>query len=136
MKFAIVAISILQIFFYNSDRSFGYNEIIMPENFPVKYQAWVMFTEIFGRHNFDFVPQDVRVLAVNFDNYDGHLTLDVSAEIMNYGGTYFEYYFVKKLIKNATSLEEVCYFTLLVEGELIHLPEGVKIYRALFEPLE
>jgi len=132
MKTFLTLWVVVQIFFYNPDGDFGHNEIIVPANLPVQYQAWVVFSEIFERGEFDFVPRDVRVIGVDFEPAHGILTLNLSHEVLNYGGTYFEERFTQKLIKNALNLPDVRYFTLLVEGELQEFPEGVKIYLAFF----
>ena len=132
MKIFLALWMVLQVFFYNEDGNFEYDEISVPIDFPVQYQAWVVFTQIFELDDFDFVPSDVQVLDVYFDAACGTLVLDLSQEAINYGGTYFEYRFTQKLIKNALSLPGVRYFTVLIEGQLQEFPEGVKIYRAFF----
>ena len=132
MKNFAITLIVIQIFFYNAEGDFGYNKIIAPENLPAHHQAWVIFSEIFRYDGFDFVPQNVCLLWAHYCKLNELLTINVSSDVMNYGGTYFEYRFTQKLIKNALSIEGVSYFTLLVEGELTHLPEGVKIYRAFF----
>lgn len=131
MKKLAICLIVFQVFFYNADGSFGYNKVYAPENLPPHHQAWVIFSEIFN-NNFDFVPSDVCMLWAHYCKLQKLLTINVSDSIMNYGGTYFEYRFVNLLIKNALNINGVQYFTLLIEGESKHLPEGVKIYREFF----
>ncbi|MCL2236547.1 MAG: hypothetical protein FWB98_08945 [Defluviitaleaceae bacterium] len=91
--------------------------------------AWVIFTQIFSS-GMDFVPQNVEILSIWID--DGVLTLNLSEDVMNYGGTYFEYRFINILFESAAKLRYPRYLTILVEGRATYLPEGVKIFR---EPL-
>ena len=94
-------------------------------------RAFIVFNEIFN--NFDpekmiYVPPDVQVLDVFFHPYDAHLILNVSSEILNYGGTHFEDRLVTKLIKNAGNIPGVGYFTVLIDGQREYLPEGIMIH--------
>ena len=88
--------------------------------------AWILFTQVFNS-NADFVPQNVEILSIWFD--DGVVTINLSEDVMNYGGTYFEYNFVNILLNNAAALPYPNYLTVLVEGRVRHLPEGVEIFR-------
>jgi len=88
--------------------------------------AWIVFSYLFSSGQ-DFVPQNVEILAIWLE--DGVLTLNLSAEVMDYGGTYFEYRFVNLLLETATILPYPDYLTVLIEGVAQHLPEGVKVFR-------
>ena len=134
MKNILMAIAVLQIFYFNPDGSLGQNEIIMADNIPAQYQAWVVFSEMFRQS--ELVPRDVDVLGVQFIPHDGTLIIDLSREVLNYGGTYFEYHFTNLLLKNASTIPQTRYFTVLIEGRAIQFPEGVKIYRALISSTE
>jgi len=131
MKYAILLLTVLQILFFNVDSEAEYQRLIAPACLPVEFQAWAKFTIIFQVNDFYFVPENVSVLGAWFEPVDKELFLNVSSEVLNYGGTYFEYRFVQTLLKNAFNLPNVRYFTLLVEGEPAPLPESSKIYRAL-----
>ncbi|MCL2753089.1 MAG: hypothetical protein FWE44_02960 [Defluviitaleaceae bacterium] len=75
------------------------------------------------------VPHNVNVLSVEFQQTSGHLILNVCSNVLNYGGTLFEYYFVQQLTSIAASFCDAQYFTLLISGELRELPEGIMLYR-------
>jgi hypothetical protein len=130
MRGIALALAILAVFYYRPDDSFGHYEIIIPADFPVQYRAWVVFSEVF--RNGEFVPPHVRILDVEFKPKYGILILDLSQEVLDYGGTYFEYRFINLLLKNAAALPDVRYFTVLIEGQSRHLPEGSKIYLEFF----
>jgi hypothetical protein len=128
MRAVALALALLFVFYYNFDGEFEYYEIIIPADFPVEYRAWVVFSEIFERNEMEFVPQGVRILGTHFAADSGVLVLNLSKEVLDYGGTYFEYRFTQKLFKNAAALPGVRYFSVLVEGQILELPEGAKIY--------
>jgi len=88
--------------------------------------AWIMFLHLFNSGQ-DFVPENVEILSIWLE--DGVLTLNLSAEVMEYGGTYFEYRFVNLILETAATLPYPNYLTVLVEGVAQHLPEGVKVFR-------
>ncbi|MCL2855131.1 MAG: GerMN domain-containing protein [Defluviitaleaceae bacterium] len=124
---------LLQIFYYNADGDFAYYNMTVPAYFTTEQQAWVVFSKIFNNINPDkmtFVPPNVQILNIWFEN--GALTLNLSSDVIKYGGTYFEHRFVEKLLKNAAQLPASHYITILTEGRARHLPEGIKIFR---EPL-
>lgn len=105
--------------------------ITIPYWLNTQQRAFIVFNEIFN--NFDpdkmiYAPPNVQVLDVFFHPYEAHLILNVSDEILNYGGTHFEYRLVNKLLKNAGNIPGVGYFTVLIEGRREHLPEGIKIH--------
>jgi spore germination protein GerM len=64
----------------------------------------------------------VRVLGVSI--IEGCLTLDVSAEILAYGGNANERALIAQLLETAFGLPRVDTLTLTVEGKLVPLPEG------------
>jgi hypothetical protein len=68
------------------------------------------------------VPEGVRVLSVEID--EDCLILDVSGDILRYGGNAYERALVAQCVRTALALPGVEYFTLLVEGELQPLTEG------------
>jgi len=74
--------------------------------------------------NQDFVPNDVNVLDISLKTNDGHLTLNLCENVLNYGGTYYEYRFLKKFFSITTYFDDINYLTILVNGELRELAEG------------
>jgi len=87
--------------------------------------AFIIFFD--NADNVDAVPADVRVLGIEFRQLEGHLILDVCENVLNYGGTRFEYHFVENLTNLAAGFCGVHYFTLLINSELRELPEGIII---------
>jgi len=128
MRVAILCLStiLLYNFYFLQDETFSYQITAAPACFPVQHSAWVVFAQMFRSGSY-FMPQDVTVLGADFNPANGHLTLDLSKEVLNYGGTYFEYKFIKLMRKNAAALPDVLYLTVLIEGILQPLPEGVEI---------
>ena len=83
--------------------------------------AFALFTYFFETVTYA-MPEGVRVLDVTLDN--GHLILNVSEDIMQYGGNTNEHALIAQMIRAALSLIGVEKLTLLIEGELRYLPEG------------
>lgn len=106
--------------------------ITIPSWLTVEHRAQVVFSQIFNNispEKMVFSPQNVTILDVFFHREYAHLIVNVSAEILSYGGTTFEHYLVEKLLLNATALGQVGTFTLLIEGQPRHLPEGILLYQ-------
>jgi len=106
--------------------------ITIPSWLTTEHRAAVVFSQIF--HNICpkkmvFAPQNVTILDIFFHHEYAHLVLNVSADVLNYGGTSFEHYFVEKLLLNAAALRQVGTFTLLIEGQPRHLPEGILLHQ-------
>ena len=124
----------LQIFHYqitaNYDEVLIYYHIIIPAWLSAEDRALVIFSEIFD--NFDpckmvYVPPGVRILGISFQADNSHLILNLSADILNYGGTHFEYRFIHMLLTNAAGIKEVSYLTVLIDGQQQCFPEGTAI---------
>ena len=88
---------------------------------PEPEKIFALFENYFASENIS-APKNVSVLGIKIDG--GHLILNVSAEILNYGGNANERELIKELLDTAASVEGVTAFTLLVSGELVTLPEG------------
>ena len=72
------------------------------------------------------VPEDVTVLSIVIEN--GLLTLDVSENILSFGGgNAFEFALTSQLLAIAAEIPEVERFSLAIEGEMRHLPEGSEL---------
>jgi hypothetical protein len=83
--------------------------------------AFDIFTAFFNDED-NPIPSDVRVLGVRFN--DGALTVNVSEEILAFGGNENERLLVKALTCAARGVPGASYLTLLIEGELRPLAEG------------
>ena len=124
----------LQIFFYEIDEAgeetLVYYHITIPLGLSVEHRALIIFSEIFDNHNPDkmlFAPPNVRILDVLFLAGSSHLILNLSSDILNFGGTHFEYKLIHKLLTNAAGIGKATYFTILIDGQNQYFPEGVLI---------
>ncbi len=68
------------------------------------------------------VPEEVYVLGAEIE--EGLLTLNLSNEVLKYGGNYMELNFCKQLLKTALTLPSVKSLTVRIENERQPLPEG------------
>lgn len=125
----------LQIFYYIVDDDgediLNYYHISIPAWLCTQNRALIVFTEIFDNFNPDkmiYVPPGVRILNIIFCEYTAHLTINLSTEILNYGGTHFEYRLVNKLLKNTVSIHGVSYLTILIDSQHQYFPEGMEIF--------
>lgn len=93
-------------------------------------EAYLVFDYFFDRAAY-CVPEGVSVLGVKIE--DGCLWLNVSAEILAYGGNTFERALIAQCYKTATALPGVERLTLLVDSIVQTLPEGrlVENYKEL-----
>ena len=106
------------------DGTFIWTQIELPATDTAEAHAAVAF-EYFFRYGSYGVPDNVEVLGVEL--VDGRLTVDVSEDIANYGGSAFERALAAQLIKIAQELPKTDSFTLLIEGEARPLAQGTEI---------
>jgi hypothetical protein len=83
--------------------------------------AFDIFTAFFSDED-NPIPADVRVLGVRL--LDGALTVNVSEEILAFGGNENERLLVAALIEAARGVPGASHLTLLIEGESKPLSEG------------
>jgi len=94
-------------------------------NIPARAES--VFGALFGG-GYYAVPRGIRVIGATFD--DGNLILNVSGDILRYGGTNYELRLRSLLTRNAFALSpEVTSFTLAVDGKIQCLPEGSLLYK-------
>ncbi len=72
-----------------------------------------------------FIPKDVILTHILYIN--GSLEIEVSDDILDYGGTAREIAMVDQILATVFSFEEIDSFTLLVKGERKFLVEGTII---------
>jgi spore germination protein GerM len=84
-------------------------------------EAFMLFVNLFETAS-GSIPDNVRVLGVKLE--EEHLTVNVSESIMHFGGNANERALINQLLAAAASLPDIKFLTLLVEGELVPLPEG------------
>ncbi|MCL2573857.1 MAG: GerMN domain-containing protein [Defluviitaleaceae bacterium] len=129
-------LDMLKVFFYEISEDghdvMNYYNIIIPVWLSVEQRAIIVFTEIFDNFNPDemiYAPPNVQVLDVVFDAENAHLIVNLSLDILNYGGTYFEHLLITKLMTNAANITNVNYFTILINSEPRYFPEGTTILK-------
>lgn len=108
------------------DGTFHWRYIELPEVETAKEHAMVAFKNFFEYGQY-CVPTDVEVLTITLNN--GHLILNVSKEIWEYGGSAFEIALVEQLLKIASTVPEVSEFTLKIEGIVQPLVQGLELDR-------
>ena len=121
----------IQIFYYeigiDGEEMLSYYHITIPPWLSAENRALIIFSEIFDNFNPDkmiFVPPDVRILDIIFHAEYAHLILNLSTDILNFGGTHFEYRLISKLLVNAANIREAGYFSVWIDGQRQYLPEG------------
>ena len=128
----------VKIYYYIIDTSENdllehYTIPVPQEMFHVEHLAFLIFNEVFeGTNNPNnknmpstqlYTPKNAKILKINFFQPLELLTLTLSKETLNYGGTYFEHMFVERLLKNASQLAGVDFLTISIEGnhELVYI---------------
>ncbi len=84
--------------------------------------AFAVFERFFADEDISFKPDGVRVIGT--DVRDGHLTLNVSSDINQYGGAYYEVALKSQIIRTALNIDGVDAITLLIDGGVRTLAEG------------
>ncbi|MDR1532448.1 MAG: GerMN domain-containing protein [Clostridiales bacterium] len=90
--------------------------------------AYSVFSAMFGGENTYCIPAGVTVLGTEIR--EGNLFLDLSAEILDYGGSFYEERLKAQLISTALGLPGVASLSLLVNGRRAGLSEGGEIWGA------
>ena len=105
--------------------TFYWKRIPLPATNTPEEHAQAAF-KYFFRYSSYGVPENVNVLGVSLE--DGLLTVDVSREILNYGGgSAFERALTTQLIKIAAEVPGTVRFILTIEGTLQPLAEGTEV---------
>ncbi len=118
----------VNLYYYTVDRS---EDIIKAEkidfdrDMPGSEQAYAVFTKLFTYPYNAYIPDNTKLISVVLN--DRVLILNVSEDILKYGGSYNETRIKELILKNAFVLDEVDKVTLLVNGEYVPLPEGSEI---------
>ena len=108
------------------DGTFHWKRIPIPAADTAEMHALTAF-EHFFRYGSYGIPHNVKVLNVSLAN--GLLTVDVSADILSYGGSAFERALAEQLIKIAAEIPSAEKFTLTTDGVLRPLIYGTEINR-------
>lgn len=100
---------------------------ITTNNLSTKELAELVFSDYFDEEicKSSYLPKGAKFLNIFLD--DKHLFVNVSDDILKYGGNFYENNLRAELIKNALEIDGVDYFTLLIEGETRFLTEGSEI---------
>jgi spore germination protein GerM len=89
----------------------------------IKYTLTYLFDNINDRYT--FIPESVKVSNILYIN--GSLYVEVSSDMLNYGGNMRESAIVDQLLCTVFSFDEINDFTLEIEGEREFLVEGTII---------
>ena len=86
--------------------------------------AEILFTNLFENVSgkISLMPEDVKLLGVEIS--DGTLNLNVSSEILGYGGTAYENALAGQIMRTASEIDGVTKLSLLIDGEIRPLCEG------------
>jgi len=87
--------------------------------------------ESFFQEGPEWVPAGVEVRGASLN--EGLLTVDVSEEILNYGGNAFEAELVAELAAVAATVPGAEHFSLIIEGQRSPLAEGYTIEAMLLQ---
>ncbi len=94
----------------------------LPLEESMEEQAQALFEALLADPDLGFMPENVQVLGTFYA--EGHLFVNLSQAITQYGGGYTEKCLTAQLANTGFSLSGVESVTLLVEGQLTYLPEG------------
>ncbi len=116
-------------FYYDDKLVMLKNEYI--GEFTISEQAYIVFEQLFRGITpnwsgvFTYIPKDTKLLDVALNN--DSLQINVSKEILNYGGTAWEENLKKQILHTAFSIPGVNRFTLFIEGAEGILTEGTRL---------
>ncbi|GMQ62298.1 GerMN domain-containing protein [Vallitalea maricola] len=89
----------------------------------IRYTLQYLFDNNEGHYS--FIPEEVTITNILFIN--GSLEIEVSEDILNYGGTAREMSMVDQILATVFSINEVEEFSLFIEGNREVLNEGTSI---------
>lgn len=120
---------VLTLHYLTGDSTYETEDFYLYGELTAQNKAEIIYSNLFSPYNSKriCIPEGTRLLAV--DILDGMLLLDVSADILQYGGgSAYEQGLVSQIMLNASEIEGVETVTLLIEGERVYLPEGTELY--------
>ncbi len=83
--------------------------------------AFIIFDNLFCQQKM-FIPQGSHLISVKIENET--LILNLSSQIKNYGGSYFEQHLLTQIKLTAQNLN-FDHFTILIDNQKQYLPEGI-----------
>ncbi len=118
-----------RLYFYSiseGEDCLEYAELNFTEDHTASQRAYALFGLLFSEPYNSYLPDDTRIIAANL--VENTLIINVSDEILNYGGSYNERRVKELLLTNAFGIKGVDFVTLQIEGECGILPEGTIIH--------
>lgn len=86
-----------------------------------------IFEAFFNDEKIICIPKNTDL--INTKIVSDHLFINVTKDILNYSGSYYENILLSQIAKTALSIDGINYVTILVEGELVYFPEGHNVYK-------
>lgn len=123
----VYAMSRHKLFYFkikNNEPYLTYEQINFHGDFSKQQIAFIIFDNLFSPKKF-FIPCDTHLISAQIKNQI--LILNLSKQIKNYGGNYYESHLLKQIKKNVLELG-LKNFKLLIENKPDLLPEGIIYY--------
>ncbi len=117
-----------RLYYYsiNKENKWESMEYKFYNNFTKLEKIEYLFNELFTNTKFiKFIPEDVKLISVEI--IGDELILNVSEEINNFGGSYYQSKLINQITRTGLSLKNINYVTLHIGGELLPLNEGIVI---------
>ncbi|WP_304943418.1 GerMN domain-containing protein [Vallitalea guaymasensis] len=89
----------------------------------IRYTLQYLFDN--NKGHYSFIPEEVTITNILFIN--GSLEIEVSEDILNYGGTAREISMVDQILATVFSVNDIEEFSLFIEGDREVLNEGTSI---------
>ena len=90
-------------------------------DFPNSQIAFIIFDNLFCQQKM-FIPQGSHLISARIENET--LILNLSSQIKNYGGSYFEKHLLSQIKLTAQNLN-FDHFSILIDNQKQYLPEGI-----------
>lgn len=84
------------------------------------------FYNYFNNHNLICMPVDTTFLETYYDN--GNLFINISPEILNHGGSFYESVLLSQIFRTALSINGVNSVTILINNSFVYMPEGINTF--------
>lgn len=81
-----------------------------------------IFEKFFNDEKIICIPKNTKLIntKIVFD----HLFINVTNDILDYSGSYYENILISQITKTAISIDGINYVTILIDGKLTYFPEG------------
>lgn len=111
--------------YYDEDDILNEEYINFEGEYEEEFKLWFLIYQLIESEK-NYIPENTKLLGIKINKK--YAELNFSKEILNYGGTSYEVRLINQIVDTSINFPNINYVTILVDGELVFLPEGTQVF--------